>query len=57
MNITHAFSEVQEMQTDTDYQSYQEKPSFATSVQGVYCILYLDRYMFRPSLAIIRRNT
>jgi hypothetical protein len=39
------------------FQGYQEKPSFATTVQGVYCILYLDRYMFRPLLAIIRRNT
>jgi hypothetical protein len=38
------------------YQGYQEKPSFATIVQGVYCILYLDRYMFRPSLAIIKGN-
>jgi hypothetical protein len=31
-----------------------KKPSFATTVQGVYCILYLDRYMFRPSLTIIK---
>jgi hypothetical protein len=39
------------------YRGYQKKPSFATTVQGVYCILYLDRYMFWPSLAIIRWKT
>jgi hypothetical protein len=39
------------------YQGYQEKLFFATTVQGVYFILYLDRHMFRPSLAIIGWNT
>jgi hypothetical protein len=34
-----------------------KKLSFAATVQGVYCILYLDRYMLRPSLAIIRWHT
>jgi hypothetical protein len=34
-----------------------EKQSFASTFQGVYCILYFDRYKFRPSLAIIKWNT
>jgi hypothetical protein len=28
------------------YQGYQEKPPFTTTVQGVYCILYLDRFIY-----------